>query len=168
MHRCGVALDEFLLKADVNDVTAVSRLPSRQRVELKLFVERTKDAHLVSAGGPRPALHRRKVITVKRSTSVLLIVGDRRVLRSFAYHVASAGGTPNRHELLGSLQPERTTLVSTLAPAGVAGKDCSPGVGCWYGYRASDGRRTSWYVPHGQNPKTACSTITGSVTGTRP
>jgi hypothetical protein len=98
---------------------------------------------------------------VKRSTSVLLAVG---IVASstFAFHVTSASGNAKDTACWDQYNLRGTQLVKTLVPAGVDRGDCTPAVGCWYGYRASDGRRTSWYVPHGMKPSTAaCSASSG-------
>jgi autotransporter family porin len=49
-----------------------------------------------------------------------------------------------------------TRKSSTVAPTGLSTGDCTPAVGCYYTYRASDGQRTKWAVPYGMKPKDAC------------
>ena len=98
---------------------------------------------------------------MKRSTSVLLAAGII-ATSSFAHHVTSASGNGVDTSCWDQYNLRGSTLVSTLVPAGVARKDCTPGVGCWFAYRASDGRRTSWFVPHGKKPIAACSSSTAA------
>jgi hypothetical protein len=92
---------------------------------------------------------------MKRSSSVLLAMGIV-ASSSFAYHVASAGGNSVDTSCWDQYNLRGTTKVSTLVPSGVAPKDCTPAPGCWFGYRASDGKRNSWYVPYGMKPSQAC------------
>ena len=92
---------------------------------------------------------------MKRSSALVLAVGII-ASSSFAYHIASASASSRDTSCWDQYNLRGTTLVGTLVPAGVAKKDCTPAPGCWFGYRASDGKRNSWYVPHGSKPVTAC------------
>ena len=73
---------------------------------------------------------------MKRSTSILMAVG---IVASslFAFHVASASGDNVDTSCWDQYNRRGTTLVSTLAPMGLSTDDCTPGIGCWYGYRSS-------------------------------
>jgi hypothetical protein len=93
---------------------------------------------------------------MKRSTTVFLAAGII-ASSSFAYHVTSASCW-DQYNLSG------TTKVSTLVSTGVAPKDCTPGTGCWYGYRASDGKRNSWFVPYRAKPSVACGSPAAPTT----
>ena len=102
---------------------------------------------------------------MKRSTSILLAVGIV-ASSSFAFHVASASGDTVDTSCWDQYNLKGSTLVGTLVPTGISQGDCTPAVGCWYGYRASDGRRNSWYVPHGLSPRTACASTSTAAAPT--
>ena len=53
-----------------------------------------------------------------------------------------------------------TRMYRTVTPQGLDLDDCTPADSCKWGYAARDGRRNRLYVPHGQDPATACSDIT--------
>ena len=92
---------------------------------------------------------------MKRSATAVLAAGII-ASSSFAYHVTSASGNSADTSCWDQYNLRGTRKVKTVAPAGVQPQDCTPGVGCWFGYRASDGKRTSMYVPFGSAPTTAC------------
>ncbi len=53
-----------------------------------------------------------------------------------------------------------TRMYRTVTPKGQDLEDCTPAADCKWGYAAKDGKRNRLYVPHGQDPATACADIT--------
>ena len=74
-----------------------------------------------------------------------------------AVQVTAASSESNDTQCWDVYNKRGTRKRGTIAPTGLNPDDCTPAIGCYYGYRASDGQRTQWVVPYGMNPKNACS-----------
>jgi len=76
---------------------------------------------------------------------------------AFAVQVTAASGESKDTQCWDVYNLRCTRKSSTVAPTGLSTGDCTPGIGCYHTYRASDGKRTTWAVPYGIEPKNACS-----------
>jgi autotransporter family porin len=94
----------------------------------------------------------------------MILLGGLAVSSILAVQVAAASGESKDTQCWDVYNLRGTKKVSTIAPDGLSTGDCTPGVGCFYEYRASDGLRTSWAVPYGMVPKTACISTAAPTT----
>ena len=73
-----------------------------------------------------------------------------------AIQVTAASGESKDTQCWDVYNLRGTRKISTIAPKGLSTGDCTPAVGCYYTYRASDDLRTKWVVPYGMTPKNVC------------
>ncbi len=79
---------------------------------------------------------------MKRPITMILLCALA-VSSAVAVQVASAASESKDTQCWDVYNLRGTWLVRTIAPAGLSTGDCTPGVGCYYDYRASDGKRTT-------------------------
>ena len=115
---------------------------------------------------PRPSASRRRLRRTIRPESnraiamivVLVLTGIGVTNAAVSWGSQGDTGCWDEYDVRG------TRFEGTVIPKGIDPDDCTPGFGCYYGYRATDGRRNRLYVPFQANPKTACERSVATTT----
>ncbi len=102
---------------------------------------------------------------MKKSIALSLVVGT---IASIGVSTSVSFGEAADTSCWDEYNTSGRRMYRTVAPKDVDPQDCTPGVGCFFGYRATDGKKVRLYVPHDADAKTACTNTPAPTTPTEP
>ncbi len=101
---------------------------------------------------------------MKRSTAIFVALGTIVSVAVVGIGAGVSQGADRNTSCWDEYNLRGTRKFRTVVSADIPIEDCTPGAGCYFGYRETDGKKNRQYVPHGMSPTEACNVISPPTT----